>query len=107
MILNVASSTKKRAFSRHLRTWATQQALILRAVVNLFLPIEQKFTKMRFPVLDVLPIAAWQGLESDLTGLLRCLISMPKRAVVGASEICDPRDSQPNLGLDKHGIKAL
>jgi hypothetical protein len=107
MILNVVSSTKKRAFSRHLRIWATQQAQILRAVVNLFLPIEQKFTKMRFSVLDALRMAAWQGFARGLNGLLRRMISMPELTVVGASAICDPRYSRPNLRLDKHGIKAL
>ncbi|MBI5250127.1 MAG: hypothetical protein HY912_11595 [Desulfomonile tiedjei] len=107
MIPNSALRPKKLAFSSHLRIWAKLQALILWLVVNLPLPIEQKFTKMRLPVLGVLSNAALPGFASGLGWLLKCMISMTDGMVVAASVIWLPRERQPNLWLDRLGQRAL
>jgi hypothetical protein len=78
------------------------QALILGVVVNLFLPIEQKFTKMSFVVLGVSSKPARPRFASGLGWLLRRMVAKPECAVVGVPESWHPRDSQPILWLDKH-----
>jgi hypothetical protein len=46
MVLNLPSSKEKLTFSLRLRMWSELKALTLRIAVKLFLPTEQKFTKM-------------------------------------------------------------
>jgi len=85
--------------------WSKLQALILWGGFNLCLPIEQKFTKMSFVVLGISSKPARPGFASGLGWLLRYTVSIPERTVVGVPGSWYPRDTQPNLWLDKHKIR--
>jgi hypothetical protein len=75
MILNKLFFIKKLAFIFRPRVGARLQHLTLWVTINLCLPIKQEFTKIRFPVSELLSKLALQGFSSALALVSDCAAS--------------------------------
>jgi hypothetical protein len=95
MILNKLVFIKKLAFIFRPRVGARLQHLTLWVTINLCLPIKQEFTKIRFPVSELLSKLALQGFSSALSLVSDCAAS-PENAFGEAPYRGDARNlSQP------------